>query len=174
MLLTLSELSSCSRPMSSSLINPQPSHWVSDQNYNHPEYRWRTVLIMAEKTLQTKWSWVRRDGSFWSSIFCEQCIPVDLLAFAIDNPAPATIILISGDRDFAYAVSVLRLRHYRVVIVAPTVPSPHISLKSQASIFLEWETVILGKRKSVENLSSGPQEPSDCSPDTRMYSLVSF
>ncbi|EPQ51808.1 hypothetical protein GLOTRDRAFT_19079, partial [Gloeophyllum trabeum ATCC 11539] len=26
---------------------------------------------------------------------------VDMLAFAIDHPAPATVILISGDRDFA-------------------------------------------------------------------------
>ena len=69
--------------------------------------------------------------------------PVDMLAYAIDNPAPATIVLISGDRDFVYAVSVLRLRRYRVVLVAPN--SAHASLKSQASSVLDWETDIMRK-----------------------------
>ncbi|KAI0371739.1 DUF537-domain-containing protein, partial [Pilatotrama ljubarskyi] len=61
---------------------------------------------------------------------------VDMLTYAIDNPAPATIVLISGDRDFVYAVSVLRLRRYRVVVVAPY--TAHASLKSQASAVLDW------------------------------------
>ncbi|KAG6889733.1 hypothetical protein C0995_015031 [Termitomyces sp. Mi166 len=67
---------------------------------------------------------------------------VDMLAYAIDNPPPSTIILISGDRDFAYAVSVLRLRRYRVVIIS--LPGIHTSLKIQASIFLDWNTDVLG------------------------------
>ncbi|KAI0747883.1 NYN domain-containing protein [Daedaleopsis nitida] len=66
---------------------------------------------------------------------------VDMLTYAIDNPAPATIVLISGDRDFVYAVSVLRLRKYRVVLVAPN--SAHASLKSQASVLLDWDTDIM-------------------------------
>ncbi|TFK84321.1 DUF537-domain-containing protein [Polyporus arcularius HHB13444] len=66
---------------------------------------------------------------------------VDMLTYAIDNPAPATIVLISGDRDFVYAVSVLRLRKYRVVLVAPN--TAHASLKSQASNVLDWETDIM-------------------------------
>ena len=68
---------------------------------------------------------------------------VDMLTYAIDNPAPATIVLISGDRDFVYAVSVLRLRKYRVVLVAPQ--CAHASLKSQASAVLNWEIDIMGK-----------------------------
>ncbi len=64
-----------------------------------------------------------------------------MLTYAIDNPAPATIVLISGDRDFVYAVSVLRLRKYRVVLVAPN--TAHASLKSQASNVLDWETDIM-------------------------------
>ncbi|PIL23772.1 hypothetical protein GSI_13522 [Ganoderma sinense ZZ0214-1] len=68
---------------------------------------------------------------------------VDMLTYAIDNPAPATIVLISGDRDFVYAVSVLRLRKYRVVLVAPH--CAHASLKSQASALLNWEIDIMGK-----------------------------
>lgn len=68
---------------------------------------------------------------------------VDMLAYAIDTPAPATVVLISGDRDFVYAVSVLRLRRYRVVVVAP--PTAHISLISQASEVLDWDYEVLEK-----------------------------
>ncbi|KAI9067045.1 DUF537-domain-containing protein [Trametes sanguinea] len=68
---------------------------------------------------------------------------VDMLTYAIDNPAPATIILISGDRDFVYAVSVLRLRRYRVVVVAPF--TAHDSLKSQATVVLDWQADIMRK-----------------------------
>ncbi|CDO76527.1 hypothetical protein BN946_scf184750.g7 [Trametes cinnabarina] len=68
---------------------------------------------------------------------------VDMLTYAIDNPAPATILLISGDRDFVYAVSVLRLRRYRVVVVAPF--TAHASLKSQATVVLDWDADIMRK-----------------------------
>lgn len=70
-----------------------------------------------------------------------------MLAYAIDTPAPATLVLISGDRDFVYAVSVLRWRQYRVVLVAPD--SAHCSLRSQASTTLDWEYDILGKTRAV-------------------------
>ncbi|KAG6884502.1 hypothetical protein C0993_010525 [Termitomyces sp. T159_Od127] len=72
----------------------------------------------------------------------DKMILVDMLAYAIDNPPPSTIILISGDRDFAYAVSILRLRRYRVVIIS--LPGIHTSLKTQASIFLDWNNDVLG------------------------------
>lgn len=72
----------------------------------------------------------------------DKMIIVDLLAFAIDNPSPATIILISGDRDFVYAISVLRHRRYRVVLIVPKY-NTHIALKSQANSVLEWQYDIL-------------------------------
>ncbi|KAF8212451.1 limkain-b1-type NYN domain-containing protein, partial [Mycena galopus ATCC 62051] len=68
----------------------------------------------------------------------DQMIMVDMLAYAMDHPAPATLILISGDRDFAYAVSILRLRRYEVVVISLPLPGAHISLKSQASVYLDW------------------------------------
>lgn len=73
---------------------------------------------------------------------------VDMMAYAMDTPAPATIILISGDRDFAYAVALLRLRKYRIVVVAPT--AVHNSLKLQASHFYDW----------FQNVSHSPSRPS--------------
>ena len=66
-----------------------------------------------------------------------------MLTYAIDTPAPATIILISGDRDFVYAVSVLRFRRYHVVVIAPG--SAHATLKSRASEILDWDHDVLGK-----------------------------
>lgn len=70
-------------------------------------------------------------------------ILVDMLTYAIDTSAPATLVVISGDRDFVYAISVLRWRKYHVVLIAPN--NAHGSLKSQASTILDWEVDVLGK-----------------------------
>ncbi|KAG9029332.1 hypothetical protein FS837_003574 [Tulasnella sp. UAMH 9824] len=67
----------------------------------------------------------------------DKMLLVDMLAFAMDNPAPAVIMLISGDRDFVYAVSVLRHRKYDVVVVIPP-QGAHITLRSQATVVLDW------------------------------------
>jgi hypothetical protein len=78
-------------------------------------------------------------------------ITVDMLAYAIDNPAPSTIVLISGDRDFAYALSILRLRRYQVVLI--TLPTAHPSLTSQASIRFDWlNDILLGTNGSESHL----------------------
>ncbi|KAH9951356.1 NYN domain-containing protein [Amylocystis lapponica] len=87
---------------------------------------------------------------------------VDMLTYAIDTPAPATIILISGDRDFVYAVSVLRFRRYRVVLLAPG--KTHASLKAQASEVLHWDVDVLGKepvsaRCGLQSTPRAPDEP---------------
>lgn len=66
---------------------------------------------------------------------------MDMLTYAMDNPAPGTIILISSDGDFSYAVSTLRLRRYHVVVVG--LPEVHQSLKAQASLFVNWNAEIL-------------------------------
>ena len=65
-----------------------------------------------------------------------------MLAHAIDNPAPSTIVLISGDRDFAYALSILRLRRYNVVLI--TLSNAHPSLKAQASLCFNWISDVSG------------------------------
>jgi hypothetical protein len=73
-----------------------------------------------------------------------------MLAFAIDNPAPCTIVLITGDRDFSYALSILKLRQYRVVLV--TLPNAHPSLRFQAPICFDWFN-------DVVNQSGAPNSP---------------
>ncbi|KAJ3842549.1 limkain-b1-type NYN domain-containing protein, partial [Lentinula raphanica] len=74
----------------------------------------------------------------------DQMIIVDMLAFAMDNPsgpATVTIMLISGDRDFAYALSTLQLRKYNIIVVAPS--TIHASLRAQTSTFFDWDEKIL-------------------------------
>lgn len=98
-----------------------------------------------------------------------------MLAYAIDNAAPSTIVLISGDRDFVYAVSVLRQRRYKIILIAP--PSTHVSLRSQASVVFDWNLAILRKNalqcplpatdfeaKIPPSLESGRRVPNTFSP----------
>jgi len=61
---------------------------------------------------------------------------VDVMAHAIDNPVGSTIVLITGDRDFAYALSTLSLRRYQVVLIAGSNARP--SLTMQANIRYDW------------------------------------
>ncbi|KAF6764824.1 NYN domain-containing protein [Ephemerocybe angulata] len=77
---------------------------------------------------------------------------VDMLSYAIDHPTPATFVLISGDRDFSYALSTLRLRRYRVVLITP--PNTHISLTAQASVRLHWNSDVLDA-----SMESSPKSP---------------
>ncbi|KAG1891527.1 NYN domain-containing protein [Suillus subluteus] len=80
----------------------------------------------------------------------DKMILVDMLAFSNDHPPPATIILIAGDRDYAYAVSTLRLRQYNVVLIVPPAPNIPQSLESQASVVVDWNFAILGKRTEAD------------------------
>ncbi|OAX30806.1 hypothetical protein K503DRAFT_806700 [Rhizopogon vinicolor AM-OR11-026] len=77
----------------------------------------------------------------------DKMILVDMLAFALDHhDSPVTIILIAGDRDYAYAMSTLRLRQYTVVLIVPSGQNTPQSLQSQASVVIDWNYAILGKR----------------------------
>jgi hypothetical protein len=77
---------------------------------------------------------------------------VDMLAFAIDHHSPATVVLIAGDRDYAYAMSTLRLRQYNVILIAPTSPDVSQSLKSQASLMINWNYAISRRCQEANTL----------------------
>ena len=64
------------------------------------------------------------------------------MAFIKDNSPPATIVLISGDRDFAYLLSTLRWRKYKVVLISNSFMT-HESLTAQASLVFDWQSDIL-------------------------------
>ncbi|KAF7304721.1 NYN domain-containing protein [Mycena kentingensis (nom. inval.)] len=95
----------------------------------------------------------------------DQMVIVDMLAFVMDNPN-ATFILISGDRDFAYAVSTLRLRKYEVVVVSI---AAHTSLKNQASVWLDWNIHVLGHLPASPSTSSDTQSSLTSSPTTSPF-----
>ncbi|KAL0563606.1 hypothetical protein V5O48_018460, partial [Marasmius crinis-equi] len=76
----------------------------------------------------------------------DQMIIADMLTFAIDNDSDgSTIILISGDKDFAYPISILRFRMYQVVVIAAS--NAPLSLRAQASAFVDWNIAILSNLK---------------------------
>ncbi|TFK53041.1 hypothetical protein OE88DRAFT_1734002 [Heliocybe sulcata] len=91
----------------------------------------------------------------------DKVIIVDMLAFALDYPAPATIVLISGNCDFAYAVSTLRLRGYNVILVAPKAAS--LTIKSVASLVLDWDSDVLGGPTSAPSTLWGDHSRSTSS-----------
>lgn len=96
---------------------------------------------------------------------------VDMLAFAMDNPAPAVIMLISGDRDFVYAVSVLRHRKYDVVLVIPP-QGAHITLRSQATVALDWRFDIFSEDNVNGSIADSASTTS--MPRTEIWNRSSF
>ena len=100
------------------------------------ECLWSTVRIMVGRKQLTKCSLVRMCRAFFLLFMLLTFYIVDMLVYAIDNPAPSTVILITGDRDFAYALSILKLRQYHTVLV--TLPDAHPSLTNQAKTCFDW------------------------------------
>ncbi|GAU11346.1 hypothetical protein TSUD_343370, partial [Trifolium subterraneum] len=69
-------------------------------------------------------------------------ILVDMLLWAVDNPAPANYLLISGDRDFSNALHQLRMRRYNVLLAQPF--SASAPLAAAAKFVWYWPTLISG------------------------------
>ncbi|KAJ7977736.1 Meiosis arrest female protein 1 [Quillaja saponaria] len=76
-------------------------------------------------------------------------IVVDMLLWAVDNPAPASILLISGDRGFSNALHQLRMRRYIILLAQP--------LKASAPLITAAQCIWLWTRLSSGGspLSSG-------------------
>lgn len=82
-----------------------------------------------------------------------------MLAFALDHPTLTTFFLITGDRDYAYAVSTLKLRKYQVILVVPSSPHTSPSLESQASLVIDWATAVLRTRTETANPTQPVRQP---------------
>ncbi|KDQ08357.1 hypothetical protein BOTBODRAFT_166064 [Botryobasidium botryosum FD-172 SS1] len=90
----------------------------------------------------------------------DKMLMIDMMAWCLDNATPATVVLISGDRDFVYAISVIRQRRYNVVLVVPP-QGAHITLKSQANLVLEWRYDVLDMREGSGSGDSPPGRYAD-------------
>ncbi|CAJ1872891.1 unnamed protein product [Sphenostylis stenocarpa] len=62
-----------------------------------------------------------------------------MLLWAVDNPAPANYLLISGHRDFSNALHQLNMRRYNILLVHPPQVSP--SLLAAAKVVWLWTTL---------------------------------
>ncbi|MED6146248.1 hypothetical protein PIB30_032748 [Stylosanthes scabra] len=69
-------------------------------------------------------------------------ILVDMLFWAVDNPAPANYLLISGDRDFSSALHQLRLRRYNILLAQPVKASAPL-IAAARSVWL-WTSLSAG------------------------------
>ncbi|XP_073269873.1 uncharacterized protein [Primulina huaijiensis] len=69
-------------------------------------------------------------------------ILVDMLFWAVDNPAPANYLLISGDRDFSNALHQLRMRRYNILLAQPQKASAAL-VTAAKSVWL-WTSLSAG------------------------------
>lgn len=72
----------------------------------------------------------------------------DLLSFAIDKRPPALIVLLSGDRDFAYPLGILRNRGYEILLVVPPIGATPI-LEASANHVMRWRQDVLGLERDA-------------------------
>ncbi|PCH40365.1 hypothetical protein WOLCODRAFT_49244, partial [Wolfiporia cocos MD-104 SS10] len=67
----------------------------------------------------------------------DRAIGADLLEFAIHHPPHATVIIISGDRDYTVPISKLFLNGYTTIMLAPKQSLQNLRT-AQTSSLLSW------------------------------------
>eukprot|EP01018_Ginkgo_biloba_P035216 Gb_27480 [translate_table: standard] len=75
----------------------------------------------------------------------DKAILVDMFLFALDNPPPSTILLISGDVDFAPALHKLGQRGYTVVLAIPAGVGVSSALCNAGRFVWDWPSVARGE-----------------------------
>lgn len=75
----------------------------------------------------------------------DKAILVDMFLFALDNPPPSSIMLISGDVDFAPALHILGQRGYTVILVIPAVVGVSSALSNAGKFVWDWPSVARGE-----------------------------
>ncbi|GAA6041485.1 hypothetical protein JCM8097_001899 [Rhodosporidiobolus ruineniae] len=71
----------------------------------------------------------------------DKMLMTDALVFALTQKGPTVVIMITGDRDFAYTLSTLRMHRCQVILL--TTPSASVSLRQSAHEVLDWRSDIL-------------------------------
>ncbi|KAA8536204.1 hypothetical protein F0562_028682 [Nyssa sinensis] len=75
----------------------------------------------------------------------DKAILVDMFLFALDNPPPSSILLISGDVDFAPALHILGQRGYTVILVIPSRGGVSSALSNAGRFVWDWPSVARGE-----------------------------
>ncbi|PIN03901.1 hypothetical protein CDL12_23568 [Handroanthus impetiginosus] len=74
----------------------------------------------------------------------DKAILVDMFLFALDHPPPSSIMLISGDVDFAPALHILGQRGYTVILVIPSGGGVSSALSNAGRFVWDWPSVARG------------------------------
>lgn len=75
----------------------------------------------------------------------DKAILVDMFLFALDNPPPSSIMLISGDVDFAPALHILGQRGYTIILVIPSGVGVSSALYNAGKFVWDWPSVARGE-----------------------------
>ncbi|CAI9769944.1 unnamed protein product [Fraxinus pennsylvanica] len=75
----------------------------------------------------------------------DKAILVDMFLFALDYRPPSSIVLISGDVDFAPALHVLGQRGYTIILVIPTRARVSSALSNAGQFIWDWPSVARGE-----------------------------
>ncbi|XP_057503077.1 uncharacterized protein LOC130786734 [Actinidia eriantha] len=75
----------------------------------------------------------------------DKAILVDMFLFVLDNPSPYSIVLISGDVDFALALHILCRRGYTVILVIPSRVGVSSALSNAGRFVWDWPSVARGE-----------------------------
>ncbi|KAF7840064.1 uncharacterized protein G2W53_008546 [Senna tora] len=87
----------------------------------------------------------------------DKSLLVDLMYWVSQNPPPAHLFLISGDRDFAGVLHRLRMNNYNILLATPEMPSN--VLCSAATIVWHWNSLLKGENLSGKHFNHPPDGP---------------
>ncbi|KAI3451040.1 hypothetical protein Pfo_007705 [Paulownia fortunei] len=87
----------------------------------------------------------------------DRSLLVDLMYWVSQNPPPAHLFLISGDRDFAGILHRLRMNNYNILLASPD-SAPSV-LCSAATIMWQWNSLLKGENLTGKLFNQPPDGP---------------
>lgn len=87
----------------------------------------------------------------------DRSLLVDLMYWVSQNPPPAHLFLISGDRDFASILHRLRMNNYNILL-ASREGAPNV-LCSAASIMWNWDSLVREENLAGKHFNQPPDGP---------------
>ncbi|RID53063.1 hypothetical protein BRARA_G00488 [Brassica rapa] len=75
----------------------------------------------------------------------DKAILLDMFLFVLDHPPPSTIVIITGDVDFAPALHVLGQRGHSVVVIIPSGVYVNPALTSAGKFVWDWQSIVHGE-----------------------------
>ncbi|XP_075497612.1 uncharacterized protein LOC142534613 [Primulina tabacum] len=87
----------------------------------------------------------------------DRSLLVDLMYWVSQNPPPAHLFLISGDRDFAGILHRLRMSNYNILLASPD-SAPSV-LCGAATIMWQWSDLLRGENLTGKHFNQPPDGP---------------